>query len=89
MNHPRQGMVTDRYGNVRFRPNAIVRFLLENSRFNMNTIAGASFSTEDRVQFAQLIGYSVSRFGELSYVPRHIAEHTDRLARLMALLDTK
>jgi hypothetical protein len=33
----------------------------------MNDLALMPFSNEDREQFAQLIGYSVSGFGELPY----------------------
>ncbi len=35
---------------------------------HMNDLAMLNFSNEDRIQFAQLIGYSHSGFGELSYV---------------------
>jgi hypothetical protein len=34
----------------------------------MNNLALLPFSNEDRVQFAQLIGYSLNGFGELPYV---------------------
>ena len=34
----------------------------------MNDLNSRVFSIEDREQFAQLIGYSVSGFGDLSYV---------------------
>ncbi len=69
--HPIQPIVTDAQGVRRFKANAIVQSLLEFSRvfgFDMNTIARRDFATEDRQQFAQLIGYSLSGYGELSYV---------------------
>lgn len=53
---------------VRFQANKIVTAVLEQSRLDLNMIARMNFSQEDREQFAQLIGYSVSGFGELSYV---------------------
>lgn len=53
---------------MRFKANAIVRHLLDNGGIDLNAIAMLSFSQEDREQFAQLIGYSLSGFGELSYV---------------------
>jgi hypothetical protein len=53
---------------LRFKANAIVRHLLDNGGIDLNAIAMLSFSQEDREQFAQLIGYSLSGFGELSYV---------------------
>lgn len=34
----------------------------------MNTLCIKSFSDDDRIQFAQLIGYSVGGFQDLSYV---------------------
>ena len=56
-------------GRYRFRKNAIVRYLLDAGTFDMNQIATLpGISREDREQFAQLIGYSVDGFGELSYV---------------------
>lgn len=65
--HPIQPLYTDSDGAVRFKENAIVRFLLDAGPFNMNHIAEREFTVEDREQFAQLIGYSLCGFGELSY----------------------
>ncbi len=61
-------------GVVRFRENKIVRFLLDAGPFDMNQLAMMPFGQEDYEQFAQLIGYSVSEFGELSYVSPEIVE---------------
>ena len=70
--HPRQPIVTDEHGVKRFKQNAIVRELLDRATaakiMDMNAIALMNFSDEDRQQFAQLIGYSVSGYSELSYV---------------------
>lgn len=52
----------------RFVPNRIVELLLETSTHDLNTIACGNFTDQERIQFAQLIGYSVSGFGTLSYV---------------------
>ncbi len=68
MRHPIQPLAIDEKGVLRFKRNAIVSFLLDNGGFDMNKLAGMDFSNEDREQFAQLIGYSHSGFGELSYV---------------------
>jgi hypothetical protein len=69
--HPIQPLVLDR-GVVRFKENAIVSYLIDladkNSICDMNAIALLHFSDEDRAQFAQLIGYSLSGFGYLPYV---------------------
>jgi hypothetical protein len=53
---------------ARFRKNEIVRRLLDEGPFTMNDIACWGASDEDRMQFAQLIGYSVGGYSELSYV---------------------
>lgn len=52
----------------RFKTNKIVEHLLDNGGIDMNDLAILSFTQDDRVQFAQLIGYSVSGFSTLSYV---------------------
>jgi len=66
--HPIQPLVTDEHGTLRFKGNAIVRHLLDHGGIDLNQLACLDFSDEDRMQFAQLIGYSLSGFGELSYV---------------------
>lgn len=66
--HPIQPLVQATDGTVRFKENKIVRFLLDAGPFDMNKIACMEFSQNDREQFAQLIGYSLCGFGELSYV---------------------
>ena len=66
--HPVQDIYIDHYGTLRFKTNKIVEFLLDNGGYDMNKLAMIDFSDEDRIQFAQLIGYSVSGFGTLSYV---------------------
>lgn len=68
--HPMQPIVVDDDGVARFKANAIVCFLLDQGGFDMNDLARRFFSDEDREQFAQLIGYSVSGFGDLSYASR-------------------
>jgi len=65
--HPKQPLVWD--GPViRFKANKIVEYLLEKGGIDMNDISKNDFSKADRRQFAQLIGYSVSGYGGLSYV---------------------
>ena len=72
MRHPTQPLAPDEGGTVRFKGNAIVRRLLDRSgeglKTDLNDIACMEFSQEDRQQFAQLIGYSLSGYGELPYV---------------------
>lgn len=66
--NPIQPIVTDSNGVLRFKENAIVRYLLDQGGIDLNQLAILEFSRDDRVQFAQLIGYSLSGFGMLSYV---------------------
>lgn len=66
--HPIQPLEPDAHGVLRFKANKIVRYLLDNGGIDMNQIAVLDFSQEDRQQFAQLIGYSLSGYSELSYV---------------------
>jgi hypothetical protein len=66
--HPIQPLIKDEHGVVRFKKNSIVRTLLDAGPFDMNKLSVMDFSDEDRMQFAQLIGYSLSGFSELSYV---------------------
>lgn len=77
--HPIQPLVEDEHGVVRFKANAIVRYLLDCGPADMNTLASLPFSREDREQFAQLIGYSLCGFAELDYA----SEETCSAAGLM------
>jgi hypothetical protein len=74
MKHPIQPIEKDGHGALRFKANAIVRYLLDKGPFNMNHLAMQGFTQEDQEQFAQLIGYSLSGFGELSYVSNETYE---------------
>lgn len=94
---PMQPTETDPKGVVRFRPNKLVQFLLDNNgKIDMNMLASIDFPREDREQFAQLIGYSLSGFSELSYVTdesylaaakMHETGMSERDARLSVLTD--
>lgn len=55
-------------GAVAFRGNAIVEWLWENGHVDLNRIAIEDFPQEHREQFAQLLGYSIGGYFELSYV---------------------
>ena len=75
-----QPIVLDKDGVVRFKRNEIVRFLLDAGPYDLNKLALMPFSDEDREQLAQLIGYSVSGFGDLSYVSAETVQKADKLA---------
>lgn len=88
MKHPRQPIGYAPDESVRFKQNMIVRWMLDAGRdgkkFNLNDIRDQmcdvkkdGFSFDDLVQLDQLIGYTVSGFGELSYVPVKFVEECD------------
>lgn len=89
--HPMQPIGWDGRGVIRFRENRIVSALLDVASENgidLNQIAigiaRRKYSEEDMVQLAQLIGYSVSGFGDLSYVPDKIIRRADAKAAKIA-----
>ena len=68
---PMQPLEFDDRGTLRFKENKIVRRLLDYSKqrgYGLNEIALEDFTDDDRMQLAQLIGYSLSGYGELSFV---------------------
>ena len=72
-----QPIIIDEDGVRRFKANKIVAFLLDAGPFDINDLALKDFSDEDRAQFAQLIGYSVGGYWELSYVSDAMLEGVD------------
>ena len=70
--HPMQPIVMTPDGVLRFKENAIVKYMLDEGRrtggVDLNKIALLPFSQNDNEQLAQLIGHSVSGYGGLSYV---------------------
>lgn len=87
LKHPRQpiGWAGDV---IRFKENKIISWMLnmggEGKKFNLNDIVLkyhlGEFNQEDLVQLDQLIGYSVSGFGDLSYVPQDEVAECDGIA---------
>ena len=66
---PIQPLYEDETGRLRFQSNKIVEALLkfgQKNGFGLNEIAVMDFPPEDREQFSQLHGYSLSGFSELS-----------------------
>ena len=80
MKQPIQPLYTDDRGVLRFQPNAIVRYLLDFGGIDMNRLAVLPFNQEDQEQFAMLIGYSLSGFGDLSYASTATYETAERMA---------
>ena len=77
--HPMQPIVWVR-DVIRFKKNAAVDYLLEQGTVDLNRIACMKFTTEDREQFNQLIGYSVSGYGDLSFIRRKTVRAADKKA---------
>lgn len=85
---PIQPVYLDTNGHIRFLDNRIVRDVLEVSAlhgFSLNEISLRRYTLEERQQFAQLIGYSVSGYGNLSYVDRRACDRADYLAYQLTL----
>lgn len=89
MNNPDQSIINTKGRGVRFKENRIVRYLLDvatASGFSLNEIV-CEFETEqgekdnsDYKQLMQLIGYSVSGYGDLGCVPHEEALRFDERA---------
>ena len=67
--HPMQPIGDDE-GVARFKPNAVIEWLRDSRKIDLNEIAAQGFPDEDMQQFSQLIGYSISGYGDLSFVNR-------------------
>jgi hypothetical protein len=85
MKQPMQPLYIDSDGVVRFQQNEIVRHLLDCGDYDLNNLARLPFSDEDRRQFAQLIGYSVGGYCDLSYVDEAAADAVVRVGESAVL----
>lgn len=72
-----QPIILDKHKTARFKANAIIEYLFETRKLDLNEIACMPFKVEDREQIAQLLGYSVSGFGDLSYARKSTIEKAD------------
>lgn len=68
---------------VRFKRNKLVEYLLDKGGLNLNDLAAMEdeFSQDDWQQFAQLIGYSLCGYHELSYVSDKNAKAASKAAQ--------
>ncbi|MGK3981245.1 hypothetical protein WMF38_57140 [Sorangium sp. So ce118] len=80
LKHPIQPCGLDDRSVLRFKPNAIVEFLLKESKYDLNDLSRVGFLVEDWMQFAQLIGWSVSGYCDLSYVSNEAKDEADAAA---------
>ena len=88
---PMQPVVIAQDGRTRFQVNEVVRALLDEASargFTLNelTVACHDAPRSDWEQFAQLIGYSIGGFSELSYVRN---ETYDRAAKRAEAAESK
>ena len=69
-----QPIYLDEHGVVRFKCNEIIKKLVRDKTIDLSEIDFAAFPTPDVEQFFQLLGYSVSGYGDISFVrPETIA----------------
>jgi hypothetical protein len=71
-------------GVARFKRNPIVDFLLKMGPFDLNQIShmlyeNSNWTVDDYTQLMQLIGYSVSGYGDLSSSPPHRVARADAI----------
>lgn len=66
--HPVQPLIRDDDGCPRFKPNKIVRFLLDRGPFDMNDLVAMNWEGEDWAQFLQLIGITLKGYGQSPFV---------------------
>jgi len=81
---PMQPVGVDPHGIHRFLENRIVRDLLDFAQprgFGLNEIATRRYTKAEHRQVAQLIGYSVSGYGDLSYVNDESYERAHQLSQ--------
>lgn len=78
--HPMQPLVRDKKGVIRFKANAIIQRLFDTGVIDLNRTSLWNCPIEDHEQLAQLLGYSVSGFGDLSYAQRKTIRKANRRA---------
>ncbi len=84
VSHPTQPFVLSEQGTIRFKRNDIIDRLFERGIIDLNQIATwRDIKDEHHRQFAQLLGYSVSGYGDLSFV----SSDPDALAVIDLMLD--
>lgn len=69
--HPFQPLYLTKEGDdavLRFKENKIIYYLFKSGKLDLNEVMTMGFPQEDHEQLAQLLGYSHSGFGDLSFV---------------------
>lgn len=87
-NFPMQPIIRAKDGVVRFQSNRIIEDLFNAGKIDLNEIAifsaRGAYTDAEQMQLAQLIGYSVSGFGDLSYADRDVLRRADRKAKMLS-----
>lgn len=78
--HPMQPVIRYPDGVMRFRSNAIIDWLRNTGRLNLSEVSLMCFPDADRMQLAQLLGYSVVEYGELPYASEESVALADAAA---------
>ncbi len=78
--HPMQPIEVAKDGVVRFKQNKLVRFLANHRLNELVYPFPPEENADDWNQLAQLIGYSVSGFGDLSYADPDVVKQADEIA---------
>ena len=91
--NPMQPIFIAEDGVIRFKENRIVRDLVDLANKHgttLNHIVAGEYSKDDYSQLMQLIGYSVSGYGDLSQSRRKHVKKADRIAaEMIARLEPK
>jgi hypothetical protein len=101
-----QPVIRDARGDLRFRENAIIRYIVDHAAkvvhpgakaidpdtgkpyhqgtLDLGKLMTMDFPQEDREQFAQLMGYSIAGYHELSYVSDESAAQASLAVEILA-----
>ena len=80
MKHPMQPIHRDSAGVVRFVENRIVRHVLAESHLTLDDLFSLGYDPEDYEQVIQLVGFSVSGFGDMPHVNPNSVAIADKIA---------
>ena len=75
--------LVDVNGVIRFKQNAVIRWLFEQGHLNLNRIPVDELPLEDVEEFWQMLGYSVSGYGELSFIRPETVAEADEVAEVI------
>lgn len=77
---PMQPIILASDGVVRFTQNRIVSRLPYDMNQIVRDYCEGKYTQAEMMQFAQLIGYSISGFGDLNYADKDVVRRADRKA---------